>query len=66
MSYVLDRPCPQSLTMSKMSNASAKANRIIKPFFHIRRKETETEIKENKPFKTVTMDDENYYYINYS
>lgn len=65
-SYILDRPSPCSLTTSKtkMSNASTKANGIIKPFFYIGRKETEVEIKENKPFKTVTMGDHNYFSIN--
>lgn len=65
-SYILDRPSPHSSTMSKtkMSNASTKANRIIKPLFYIRRKKTEVEIKENKPFRTVTMGDHNYFYIN--
>jgi len=66
-SYVLDRPSPHSSTLSKtkMSNASTKANRIMKPFFCIRRKETEVEIKENKPFKSVTTGDHNYFYINH-
>lgn len=65
-SYILDRPSPHSSTMSKtkMSNASTKANRIIKPLFYIRRKKPEVEIKENKPFRTVTMGDHNYFYIN--
>lgn len=66
LSYILDRPSSHSLTMSKMSNASTKANRIIKPFFCIRRKEAEVEIKENKPFKTVTMGDHNFFYKNHS
>lgn len=65
--YILDRPSPLSWTMSKtkMSNASTKVNRIIKPFFYMRRKETEIEIKENKPFKTLTMGDHNHFYINH-
>ena len=66
-SYVLDRLSPHSLTVSKtkMSNASTKANRIIKTLFYNRRKETEVEIKENKPFNTVTMCGHNYFYINH-
>lgn len=65
--YILDRPSPLSWAMSKtkMSNASTKVNRIIKPFFYMRRKETEIEIKENKPFKTLTMGDHNLFYINH-
>lgn len=52
------------MSKTKMSNASTKANRIIKSIFYIRGRETEAEIKENKPFKTVTMGDHNYFYIN--
>ena len=40
-------------------------NRIIKTLFYNRRKETEVEIKENKPFNTVTMCGHNYFYINH-